>query len=78
MAVFAEALGGGFRPDHGQSPTHTGERPGLKRLAIFIGPDTFVPHESKPEYFRRVTPQPVVERTPTTARPNQTPEAPGE
>lgn len=75
MAITAET----FQPDRGQSLNPTGELPGLRVLAIFKGPHTLVPHESRPGYFRRVTPQPVVvERTSTTTHPNETPGAPGE
>jgi len=76
MAVAAETLGRGFPPDHGQGSNHTGERPGLRRIAFIIGSDTFV--ASRPGYFRRLTPQPAgVETVSASIRPNQAPQASG-
>lgn len=62
--------GRGSSSDCADCPT-LGEKPGLKVLAIYKGSDVYVA-SSRPGYFRRVTPQPVIERVPITIHPNQT------
>ena len=53
--MTAENLpGGGFSTDRGQN-TNATEKPGLRVLVIYRGPDTFV--ASRPGYFRRISSQ---------------------
>lgn len=64
-------------PGRGSNPNSAPERAGLRILAIYKGSDVYVA-SSRPGYFRRATPQPVLERSSASSHPNQTQEPSGQ